>query len=232
MALVKVTLRDQVRNRCGNPKKEEPTELSDASIEEELDAALRILDRYVPNWLLYSLTTEDTEQLYTVESGVSQVLKVYWFGTSDVASIFGGEFDAYFGIPLYDVETGYYNWCLDWLTQQRSRGYFDWEFNQGSQKIYLIPAPSQDDISVWYVGAKPWTWDTVCTGRQDVIIGYAVGECLKILGRSRSKLSGVMRSGGLIDYGAEDALTKDGRLVEEKIVAQLEAESYRWMALT
>jgi len=231
MSLDKTTLRDRVRKIVGNPKKSQPEELSDASIEDELDASLRLLDKYVPDWRLYYITTQDDVQSYTPESGVTQILQVYWFGTSTVSDVFGEEFDVLFGIPLYDVETGYYDWCVDWLEKQQALRRYDWEYNPGENKLYLIPEPEADDKKVYYIGAKPWTWDSIPSGRQDVIVRYAVSQCLKILGRTRAKLSGVQRAGGLIDYGAVDGLTKDGRLEEEAVVRDLEAESQRWMIL-
>jgi len=230
MSLTKATLRDRVRLIVGNPKKEKPDELLDTSIEDELDSALRQLDNYVPDWRLYYICTEDDTQIYNVESGVTKVLDVYWFGTSTISELFGEEFDVLFGIPLYDIETGYYKWCLDWLTKQRSRERFDWEFNTGSGKLYLIPEPEVDAKAVYYLGSKPWTWDSIPAGREDIVVRWATAQCLKMLGRRRQKLSGIGRRGGMIDYGASEILIRDGQWEEEQVRLDLEAESMRFMA--
>ena len=231
MSLTKANLKERVRRSVGNPKSSQPEELSDTSIDDELEAALRALDKYVPDWRLYSLTTQDDQQTYAVTAGVTQVLQVYWFGTSVISEIFGEEFDVLFGIPLYDVETGFYKQCVDYLEKEQARARFDWDFNPGEGKIYLIPEPEESNKSVYYIGAKPWTWSTVPVGREDVIVRYASSQCLKILGRTRSRLSGVQRAGGLIDYGAVDAFVRDGREEEAAVLAELQAESQRWMAL-
>lgn len=231
MGLTKVNLRNRVRVLCGNPKASQPVELADASIESELDAALRLLDKYVPQWALYNLTSEDDEQTYSVATNVTQVLEVYWFGASSLEDVFGEGFDVLYGLPVFDTETGYYKWALDWLMKQQLRARYDWEFNSHEGKIYLVPEPEVDDKNVYYLGAKDWAWATVPAGREDVIVKWTMAQCLKMLGRARAKLSGIQRSGGLIDYGSLDSLIRDGQYEEKLALEALLAESKKWMVM-
>lgn len=176
------------------------------------------------------MTTTDDTPYYTVETDVTQIFEVYWFGSGTVLSdIFGDGFDVLFGFPLFDIESGNYKRALDWLVREQMRARFDWEFNPHEGRIYLIPEPETTGVGVYYVGAKDWTWETVPAGREDVVVRWATAQCLKMLGRARAKLSGVPRSGGTIDYGSLDSFVRDGQYEEAKVIEELMAESKRWM---
>jgi len=229
VALTKSELTSRVRRLVGNPKESQPEELSDESINEELDAALRVLDKYTPNWRIYSLTTVAYQQSYSIESGVNKVLTVYWGSPYATDVDFGEDFELLKGYSLYNPETERYERIVEWLTEAQVLAHYDWEFNAGEGKLYLLPCPTESGDDVYYIGAKPWTWDTIPSDKQDLIVRYAAAQCLKKLGRARAKLSGVQRAGGLIDYGAVDSLEKIGEREEKSVLEEIQAESNRFL---
>ena len=234
MSLNPTVLTQRVRRMVGNPKASLPEELSDLSIEDELRGGLAQLDIFAPNWALYNFNTvgDGATPEYLVAPNVDRVLECYWIPNEDLGTLFGPGFEVllYSEYPVYDLETGYYKQILAELAQRRYQAQFDWDFNPGNRMIRLIPNPTAV-YPVYYLAAKPWDYDTIPAGRENILVRWTVAQCLKILGRTRAKMSGVQRAGGLIDYGAVDGLTRDGQYEEDKVRADLEAESARWLAL-
>ncbi len=231
MTITVAQLAGKARRDAGNPSIKD---IEETDIERHIEDAIKESSRYVPNRAMYSLTLVEEQQSYTtidgLEEGLSDINDVYPFSTgASIADLFGGEFDALMGKDLnYGWQMSQYNRLVGYLNKVQADESFDWDF-QPSGALFILPPPASyhDGKELYYVGVKDWGIDNLPEKLHKLIIKYATGQVLLIIGRYRSRIAAPTRKGTAQDWSQYDPIMKDGNRILREWRNEMEAESAR-----
>jgi hypothetical protein len=221
-----VALRDRVRRESGNP----PTnEISEADIDAYLAEGLIFLDRFIPGWVIKSLTTQANVQTYSIDSSCYDVAFIDYRGDAVVSDIFGLDFNVLTPADMYDVEVDGYRKVIDALSKQQVRNSYAAEFNPLDKKIYLIPCPTQAGWKVWYIGLKAWTIENLPARFEQWVIRYATTEAMLQKARRGRRESAIAHTGGIFPWTMSDPTLGDARKLRDELETELIRESSKYV---
>jgi hypothetical protein len=205
-------------------------EISDTTIQRHISDAIRECSKYAPNRELYSITLVEDQQEYDVESGVTEVLKVFTGSVdTDLSSIFGIDFDSLFSRDLvYDWQMDQWDMIVKFAQKMMRYESFDWDFKPNG-KLFIMPPPNSEAAGkkIYYIGAKDWTVATLPERLQRLCVMYGTSQTLIILARWRARIAAPTRSGRSESRAYTDLL-RDGRGLVTYWREEMEKESMRW----
>jgi len=213
----------RIRLEAGKP----PVDIvPDANIENWIAEALEEFDRYIPNWATSYIETVGDQPDYSVHEDAIEVVFVGWAGgRATMADIFGGEFDVEFPAEGYDVMLDQVTQYVDALKAQQIADRADWDWNEATEKLWLLPPPSTTGDRVYYIYIKAWTL-ALCKDRfEKFIVWYAISQALKVRARRQKRLSAISHTGGQFPWTLSDPELKDARTLEKKFYDAMTVES-------
>lgn len=223
MALDASALRTRIRLEAGNP----PVDiLPNANIDGFVAEALEEFDRFIPSWAVSYVTTEATTQAYSVHADAIEVVFCDWAGgRRTMADVFGSDFDIEFPAEGYDVMLDKIPELVDAMKLQQIEDRADWDWNEASSKLWLIPPPSTTGDRVYYIYIKAWTL-ALCKDRfEKFIVWYAIAQALKVRARRQKRLSAVAHTGNILPWTLSDPELADARKLEKKFYDAMVVES-------
>lgn len=197
-------LRSSVRRKCG--KVVNTAELADTDIDEEGSWILRKIADRVTVKVLRNVTSVANQREYDVHANTVRVSNVYsWTEIeSDLLDIENKN------IIVDEAESSeYYNfpsvWMITMMRKKRGLPRFKWHFNPIIRKLQIDPYPEVAGEDYYYESVEKinWTLANVPTDFEETVVLGTTWRCLQQIMLVRTRLGGVQRSGGMVDYPAE-----------------------------
>jgi len=224
MALDYASLIDRVRVEAGSPSS---AEIADSVIQQYIDEALTLVNRYIPRWAVGSLTTVKDQQAYSLDSVVKDVLFCDWRGTTSLEDVFGSGFDVLPKTFYFDPETEVWDKFVRMRQRLESEKSYGYIYNEEDNELWLIPAPDSAGSTVYYIYAEDWTPATLPEKYAHYIVRYATAQVLKVLSRKRRKDAAIVHAGNIVPWNQADQLLKDAQKLEREVIQDLIAEERR-----
>jgi len=190
----------QTRVMCG--KFDNSKELADADI---LTASVWILKK-IGDWIhvraLRYITSVANQREYAVHEDCVRVKRVYPAGSIDENLLELGSHK----VAEDSTASDYYNspslWSIKMMKQWRSLPRINYSFNPISRKLAIDPFPLQADIKYWYASIEKVKWTVVLIPEafENVLVLGTSWYGLEITALARSRLGGVHRDGGKVQY--------------------------------
>jgi len=228
MAVTKTTLREKVRKEAGDISK---VEVIDEVIEDIIDKSLIELGRWISSWGTFSFKSEKDMQEYDVDESVNGVLMCSWGLASNFSSLgemFGKDFNFIEGSTFpYDIETDVYKVVKRGIEVNNVEALYDWQFREQDRKLILIPAPSEDDIDIYYIGEKDWTLETCPAKYERYLVKWCTAQLLRTIARKRMRMSAPSVSGGLVPWNLTSIMMADADKLLQEFEEEMRQEAIR-----
>ena len=191
----------QVRTECG--KVTNTDELEDIDIINESKNIISIIAERLPQKALRYITSVLNTRRYDTDAGTMRIQVVFSEdGVDPNIMDLGNDIvdDSGFGL---DEDYNFPSlWTIKMMRKNRGLPRIDYHFDPINKKLDIDPMPREAGKKYYYMSIEKgdWTLAKVPTDFEAMLTTGTSWKCLEIVALKRSKLGGIQRSGGFVDY--------------------------------
>lgn len=191
----------QVRAECG--KVASTDELADVDITNEADNIISIIAERLPQKVLRYITSTINVRQYSTHANTKRIQIVFPEDGVDVNILdLGNEIVSGLGLGIDEDYNFPSLWTIKMMRKNRGLPRIDYHFDPINKTVDIDPMPRETGTKYYYFSIEKGDWTLVKapTDFEQMIITGTAWKCLEIVALKRSKLGGVQRAGGFVDY--------------------------------
>jgi len=199
--MTEVQLISYVRSKCGGITSN-MGELDDTDITSNASWILQKLEERITVRKIKSITSVKNQREYDVSSSTLRVQEILpWDACAEKESMVLGGYET----SEIDANENYNFpslWKIRMMKRMRGLANITCDFDPINRKIRIDPAPDEGGKKYWYVSIEKsqWTLEKVPPDFEDMVVTGVSWRCLNKIALKRSRLGGIQRSGGMVDY--------------------------------